>query len=295
MKPSAVDPGKCPQCGADLVSAFDEYSGLTWRVCPEGFERHYARPESARKCPDCGGGIVLDGMEHVCIACGKVSGREYFDDSLSYLSERGEDKGIDMAELVLGHGDLARRGGKSDLAGKPGTPDFDNSNLGTWTSNRQIRSALGLATKYNEKGQFEVVLDDEARKAYAEQIRRGGKVAIIPQSMWDPSRFDKSLVYIGDERLDPKKHLIILGQERYEAYVKRRGNRATSSIPRSMRGAKQKILRHEAICQNRLCQGIFMTQDRRVKYCSKSCKLAEQAARHRESQRGYSGRSKKPE
>jgi ribosomal protein S27AE len=79
------------------------------------------------KCPECGGRIVLDGTEHVCIACGKVSGREYFDDSLSYLSEREEDKGIDMTELVLGHGDLARRGGKSDLAGKPGTPDFDNS------------------------------------------------------------------------------------------------------------------------------------------------------------------------
>jgi len=295
MKPSADDPRKCPQCGADLISAFDEYSGLNWLVCPEGFERHYARPESIEKCPECGGRIILDGTEHICNVCGRVSGREYFDDSLSYLDEGGEDKGIDLTELVLGHGDLARREGKNDLAGRPGTPDFDNSNLGTWTSNRQIRSALGLATKYNEKGQFEVVLDDEARKAYAEQIRRGGKVAIIPQSMWGPGRFDKGLVYLGDERLDPKKHLIILGPERYEAYLKRRGGRMISSIPRNMRGAKQKILRHEVVCQNRLCQGIFMTQDRRVKYCSKRCKIAEQAARHRESQRGYLGRSKRSE
>jgi len=293
MKPSADDLKKCPQCGADLLSAYDEYSGFIWRVCPEGFERHYARPESTEKCPECGGRIVLDGTERVCNVCGRVSGGEYFDDSLSYLDERGEDKGIDLTELVLGHGDLAKRGGKSDLAGRPGTPDFDNSNLGTWTSNRQIRSALGLATKYNEKGQFEVVLDGEARKAYAEQIRRGGKAAIIPQSMWGSRGFDKGIVYLGDERLDPKKHLIILGPERYEAYLKRRGGRTVSSIPRNMRGAKQKIQRFEVVCQNRLCQGIFMTQDRRVKYCSKRCKLAEQAARHRESQRDYLGRSKR--
>jgi len=293
MKPKATDPKKCPQCGADLVVAFDEYSGLTWLICPEGHERHYASLEPTETCPDCGGRIVLDGTEHICTACGRVSGREHFDTSLPYLTDQGEDKGVELTELVLGHGDLAKRGGKDDLAGKPGTPDFDNNNLGTWTSNKQIRAALGLATRLNEKGQFEIVLGDEERRAYAEQIKRGGRAAIIPKGMWNPSKFKRDLVYLGGERLDPKKHLIIFGQERYEDYMKRKGNRMIPYIPRTMRGAKEKIMRYEAICQNRLCQGIFITQDRRIKYCSKSCKLAEQSARHRESQRDYLGRPRK--
>ncbi|MEM2915150.1 MAG: hypothetical protein QXH91_07110, partial [Candidatus Bathyarchaeia archaeon] len=173
--------------------------------------------------------------------------------------------------------------------GRPGTPDFDNKNLGTWTTNKQIRAALGLATRLNDKNQFEIVLGEKERKVYAEHIKKGGKVAIIPKSMWG-SKFDKDLVYIGDEKLDPKKHLIILGQERFEVYLKRRGNRIVPSIPRSLRGAKQHILRYETICHNRFCQKKFITQDRRIKYCSKRCRKAEQAAKHRGAQREYVAR-----
>jgi hypothetical protein len=284
---------KCPQCGTDLVVAFDEYSGLTWLMCPEGREKHYASLEFNETCPDCGGRIILDGTEHICTACGRVSGSEHFDTSLPYLRDQGEDKGIELTELVLGHGDLTKRGGKDDLAGKPGTPDFDNDNLGTWTSNKQIRAALGLATRLNEKGQFEILLGEEEKRAYAEQIKRGGRVAIIPKGMWNAGRFNRDLVYIGGERLDPRKHLIILGRERYEDYVRRAGRGMAAHIPRSMRGAKERIMRHEVVCQNRLCQAIFVTQDRRIKYCSKRCRLAEQSARHRESQRDYVGKSRR--
>ncbi|MGQ9515503.1 MAG: hypothetical protein ACUVTL_10745 [Thermoproteota archaeon] len=277
MKPA---PTKCPQCGSDLVSIYDEHSGLTWQVCSTGYERHYARLASMTECPECGGHIVLADSELVCSACGIVI-ESYYDESFSKFTE------VDaiMMEMANGHSDLVKIGEKNDLAGRPGTPDFDNKNIGTWTTNKQIRAALGLATRLNEKNQFEIILGEKERMAYAEHIKRGGKVAILPKSMWNSKL--KDLVYLGDEKLDPKKHLVILGKERFEAYLKRRGNRMVPSIPRSLRGAKQRILRYEAICHNRFCQKKFITQDRRIKYCSKRCRNAEQAAKHRGAQREY--------
>ncbi|MBO3802962.1 MAG: TFIIB-type zinc ribbon-containing protein [Candidatus Brockarchaeota archaeon] len=289
MKPRAQWPAKCPQCGSDLVSAYDERSGLTWQVCPTGLERHYARLESAAGCPECGGRLVFADSELVCSACGMVVESDRYDRSLSYRPEALEGDAA-MTELGRSHGDLAEVGMKNDLAGRPGTPDFDNRNLGTWTTNKQLRAALGLATRLNEKNQFEIILGEEERKAIAEHVKKGGKAAILPRSIWSPKRFDKDLVELGDEKLDPKKHLIVLGRERFEAYLKKRGGRMVPSVPRSLRGAKQRILRYEAVCRNRFCKKKFVTQDRRVKYCSKSCRKAEQATRHRGAQRDYVAR-----
>jgi len=265
---------------------YDDRSGLTWKVCSKGFERHYARLESVSECPECGGHVVLVESELVCSTCGIVVEREDYDDALSYRQDIVEADAA-MTDLARSHGDLVKIGTKNDLAGRPGTPDFDNRNLGTWTTNRQIRAALGLATKLNEKNQFEIILGEKERKAYAEHIKKGGKAAIVPKSMWNPKKFDEDLVELGDEKLDPKKHLVILGQERFEAYLKRRGSRMVPSVPRSLRGAKQRILRYEAVCRNRFCKKRFVTQDRRIKYCSKSCRKAEQATRHRGAQRSY--------
>jgi hypothetical protein len=292
MKQRSAKPKSCPQCGADLVSAFDDDSGLTWSICTVGFEEHYAQLLSATMCPECGGRTVLDGPENICTACGRVSGGERFETSIPNPAELGEEKALNLSELMLGHSDLNTRAGKNDLSGRPGTPDFDNMNLGTWTSNRQIRAALGLATRLNERGQFEVVLGEDERRAYAEQIRRRGRAAIVPRSLWYAMSSNRDIVSTGGEKLDPKKDLVILGQERFEVYLRRRGNRLVASVPRSMRGAKQRIQRYEAVCQNRSCQRAFVTQDRRIKYCSRDCRLAEQAARHRKAQRDYTQRAK---